>query len=229
MVVHGRLSSIQVGSPRAYGGDANASEAGERPWTTGFYKTSVVGPVVARRTNLDGDAQADLVNHGGIDKAVCVYSLDHYDYWRGVFAGSKIERDAVMPGAFGENFSVEGLTETDVCIGDVWRIGGATFQVSQPRQPCWKLARRWGIKTLAAQVIETGKTGWYLRVLEEGTVAAGMEIVLVERPCPEWTVARANWVMHEAKGDRESARDLAAVEWLSESWRAELQKRVVKS
>ncbi len=224
-VTQGRLASIQVGGPREHGGAEIASAAGERPWSTGFYKTPVGGSVVARRTNLDGDAQADLMNHGGVDKAVCVYSLDHYAYWRGVLAAHGIERDAVTPGAFGENFSIEGLVEADVCIGDVWRIGDAAFQISQPRQPCWKLARRWGIKTLAAQVIETGKTGWYLRVLEEGPVAAGMAISLAERPCPEWTVARANWVMHEAKGDREAARALAAVVWLSQSWRVEMRRR----
>jgi MOSC domain-containing protein YiiM len=222
----GRLVSIQVGTPRehvAIGGTA------ERAWTTAFWKSPVAGPVAVRRTNLDGDGQADLVNHGGPDKAVCVYTLDHYTYWRDVFAEAGIALDAIEPGAFGENFSVEGLDESTVCIGDVWRIGDAMFQVSQPRQPCWKLARRWGIKTLAAQVIENGKTGWYLRVLEEGTIAAGMEILRVERPCPEWTVERANWVMHKAKSNRDAARELSLVASLSESWREELQKRFSKS
>jgi MOSC domain-containing protein YiiM len=189
------------------------------------------------------------VNHGGPDKAVCVYSLDHYAYWREAFAAVGIEPNALTPGAFGENFSVAGLTEESVCVGDVWRVGdagetgarrqedgrdeapcefrrGAVFQISQPRQPCWKLARRWGIKTLAAQVIETGKTGWYFRVIEEGVVEAGMAMTLVERPCPEWTIERANSVMHREKGDRQAARRLADVEWLSESWRGELRRRV---
>lgn len=219
------LVSIQVGRPREHV-IAAADDGREKSWTTAFQKVSVNGPIPVRHTNLAGDAQADLVNHGGVDKAVCVYSLDHYDYWRDQFAALGIDREGVVPGAFGENFSVKGLVETQVCIGDVWRIGDAVFQVSQPRQPCWKLARRWNIKTLAAQVIETGKTGWYLRVLEEGTVSAGMEITLVERPCPEWTIERANWVMHKAKGDREAARPLARVELLSENWRGELKRRL---
>lgn len=249
------LVSIQVGTPRQHGDPAatgpNERVRSERPWTTGFYKTAVGGPVVVRRTNLSGDAQADLVNHGGPDKAVCVYSLDHYAPWLEVFAAAGINRDAILPGAFGENFSVQGLAESNVCVGDIWRIHdagqadlevsensrnhdletadnssrGAMFQVSQPRQPCWKLARRWGIKTLPAQVIEQGKTGWYFRVVEEGIVEAGMTLMLVERPCPEWTVERANWVMHKEKRNRGAARELAAVESLSESWRGELLRR----
>jgi MOSC domain-containing protein YiiM len=230
-VSQARLISVQVGAPREHDNPA-ASAPNERAWTTGFYKSAVDGPVQVRRTKLVGDGQADLVHHGGADKAVCVYSLDHYGSWRDVFAGAGVAFDpptGLAPGAFGENFSVSGWRETDVCVGDVWRIGDAVFQVSQPRQPCWKLARRWNIKTLAAQVIETGKTGWYLRVLEEGIVAAGMEIALVERLYPEWTVERANWVMHKAKEDCDASRNLSAVASLSASWRDELHKRIARS
>ena len=120
-------------------------------------------------TGIEGDGQADLVNHGGVDKAICVYPLAHYPHWQ-----EMIGRE-LSPAAFGENFTVDGLTEADVCIGDTWRVGeDVLVQVSQPRQPCWKLARRWQRKTLALEVQESGKTGWYFRVLEEGTVQAGM-------------------------------------------------------
>lgn len=252
-----QLVSIQVGEPREHG-DSSTSKPSRRRWTTGFYKSSVAGPVAVGRENLAGDRQADLVSHGGMDKAVCVYSFDHYAYWREALEASGIAADAILPGAFGENFTVAGFVEADVCIGDVWRVGGpgreisereigdsmqeraeggtagggraglpsgAVFEVSQPRQPCWKLGRRWGVKTLAAQVIATGKTGWYFRVVEEGVVTAGMEMTLVERLCPTWTVERANRVMYGEKGDREAAARLAAVERLSESWRRELQVR----
>jgi MOSC domain-containing protein YiiM len=228
-----RLVSIQVGVPQDYG-DPHASGPNERAWRTAFYKSPRAGPVNVRRENLDGDAQADRASHGGPDKAVCVYSADHFPYWQAALAKFGIAADSLSPGAFGENFTVAGLVEADVCIGDVWRVGdasdgrdqsGATFQISQPRQPCWKLARRWGVKTLAAQVIETGKTGWYFRVLAEGVVSAGMQLMLVERPCPDWTVERANRVMHHEKRDRHAAARLAAVEWLSASWRAELSRR----
>ena len=193
----------------------------ERPWTTGFFKEPVVGAVRIDRFNLEGDGQADLINHGGLDKAVCVYPADHYPSWRR-------ELNIPLPfGAFGENFTVEGLTEEFVCIGDIWTAGGAaTFQVSQPRQPCWKLARRWQIKTLALQVQQTGKTGWYFRVLSEGEVTADKAMSLLHRPHPDWTVARANRIMHRDKNNLREAAELCAVPPLSESWRETLAKRL---
>ncbi len=219
------LRSIQAGLPQERGAP-EAADPNDRSWVTGFYKTPVVGPVRLRSDNLDGDGQADLENHGGRDKAVCVYSADHYGYWR-----EALGFDELPFGAFGENFTVAGLVEDDVCIGDVWRVGdaagdGAVVEVSQPRQPCWKLARRWRVKTLAAQVVENGRTGWYFRVVHEGVVAAGMSLTLVERPWPQWTVARANQVGHHKKDDVVVAAELAAVPQLSASWRGWLMRRV---
>ncbi len=212
------LLTIQVGAPQTLDGESD----GGQPWSTGFIKTGVNGPVRLGRTNLVGDAQADLVNHGGPDKAVCVYSAVHYPYWCLELALS------LEFGAFGENFTVEALTEEDVCIGDVWAVGDALVQVSQPRQPCWKLARRWAVKDFALRVQQTGRTGWYFRVLREGTVAAGDSLALIERPEPGWTVARANEVMHHLKADFTVAAELAAVPTLSASWRKTMQTRVEK-
>src|ERR1700685_2866964 len=131
------LSSIQIGKPASYG-YADAVDSHDKLWTTGFFKTPVEGPVFAGMTNLDGDGQADLVNHGGVDKAVLAYSADHYPNWR------RAVGMADMPhGAFDENLAIAGLGEESVCIGDVFGIGAVRFEVSQPRQPCWKLARRW--------------------------------------------------------------------------------------
>ncbi len=212
------LLTIQVGAPQTLDGESD----GGQPWSTGFIKTGVNGPVRLGRTNLVGDAQADLVNHGGPDKAVCVYPAFHYPYWR---------LELALPlefGAFGENFTVEALTEEDVCIGDVWAVGDALVQVSQPRQPCWKLARRWAVKDLALRVQQTGRTGWYFRVLREGTVEAGDSLALIERPEPVWPVARANEVMHHLKADFPLAAELAAVPTLSASWRKTLQTRAEK-
>ncbi|HWH70544.1 MAG TPA: MOSC domain-containing protein, partial [Candidatus Sulfotelmatobacter sp.] len=131
-----RLVSIQVGKPVTLG-QADAANPDDRSWTTGFFKASVTGPVYVGKTNLEGDGQADLKNHGGVDKAICAYSKDHWAYWETEFSLH------LANGAFGENFTIEGATERDVCIGDIYRCGGALLQVSQPRQPCWKLARRW--------------------------------------------------------------------------------------
>jgi MOSC domain-containing protein YiiM len=216
------LVSIQVGQPKGHGAEG-ASDPMLRPWTTGFVKEPVPGPVNLGRTNLDGDGQADLVNHGGPDKAVCVYSADHYDAWR-----RELELPSLPFGAFGENFTVGGLTEPDVCVGDVWRLGDVTLQVSQPRQPCWKLARRWRVKDLTARVVENGKTGWYFRVLTEGLVSPGLPLTLIERPNPSWTIAEANRVMHQDKADLASAAALAAVPELSASWRSTLASRLTE-
>jgi MOSC domain-containing protein YiiM len=217
------LASIQVGLPREFEQEG-AADPMDRPWTTGIYKEVVAGPVRLRLKNLDGDGQADLVHHGGPDKAVLAYSAKHYAGWR-----QSMNNPTLSFGAFGENFTLIGLTETDVCIGDIWQVGDkAVVQVSQPRQPCWKLARRWRIKTLALAVQQSGRTGWYFRVRTEGVVQAGMPLVLRERPHPDWTVARANRVMHLDKSDFAAAFELAAVPLLSENWRATLARRTAK-
>lgn len=207
--------SIQVGLPRTVGD--------EKPWVTGFFKQSVTEPLWLGSINLAGDAQGDLVHHGGPHKAVCVYPAAHYPFWRG-----QLGLPELKAGDFGENFTLGELTESDVCIGDVWTIGHARVQLSQPRQPCWKLARRWDIKDLALQVQQTSRTGWYLRVLQEGEVQAGQEMELIERPHPRWTVAAANQLMHH---DRQNLRDaalLAAVPELSPSWKKTLTNRAEK-
>lgn len=213
------LLSIQVGMPAEHGVEG-AADPQDRPWTSGFLKSPVAGPVFLDRTNLEGDGQADLVNHGGPDKAVCVYSADHYDAWR-----QDLNLSELPFGAFGENFTIRGLTEDEVCIGDVWRVGSATVQVSQPRRPCWKLARRWRIKDLPGRVVETGRTGWYVRVLKTGVVSRDLPLTLIERPCPSWTIERTNRVMHHEQGGREAA-ELAAVTLLSASWRKTLADRL---
>ncbi len=215
------LCSLQVGMPQDHG-TADAPNPLDRPWTTGFYKQPVAGPVRLGKINLEGDGQADLVHHGGVDKAVLAYAAAHYAYWR-----QTLGQQDLPFGAFGENFTVEHLTEADVCIGDVWQVGNeAVLQITQPRQPCWKLARRWRVKTLALQVQETGYTGWYFRVLTEGSVAAGMPLVRIECPHPDWTIQRANHTMHAAKEDLAAAEQLASLEPLSASWRATLLGRV---
>lgn len=214
--ISGMLSSIQVGQPIT----RDASSDNVKPWTTSIFKKSVTGPVQLKRTNLSGDAQADLRVHGGPDKAVCVYSVAHYAYWRDALGVADLAF-----GAFGENFTIDNLDESGVCIGDSFRIGDVVVQVSQPRQPCWKLARRWQIKDLALQVQQTGFTGWYFRVLQEGTLEAGLTIQLENRPHPEWTVMQANQVMHHDKSNRSSAAALARVPELSESWRKTLNTR----
>jgi MOSC domain-containing protein YiiM len=198
----------------------------EQGWRSGIFKEPVSGPVRVGRQGLEGDGQADRVNHGGLDKAICTYAADHYDAWRH-------ELGPLGPsftfGAFGENFSVEGLTEDDVCIGDVWRIGPVEVQVSQPHQPCWKLARRWRIDDLAHRVVQDGRTGWYLRVFEEGFVAAGLAVERIARPFPRWTITQVNRLLHHDKNDLDSASELARVPALATAMRASLTRRIERA
>lgn len=213
------LISIQVGQPQTHG-RPDAIDPTEKPWTSAIFKQTVAGPLLLSRTNLAGDRQADLENHGGPDKAVNAYASEHYSYWQEVLGITLLPN-----GAFGENFTTAGLVEDVVCIGDVFKIGKAVVQISQPRQPCWKLARRWRIKDLALQVQETGRTGWYFRVLDEGEVEAGNTFTLVERRHPQWTIATANEIMHRRKTDFDAAHALASCPDLSISWQQSLSKR----
>lgn len=221
MNVHlSRIVSINVGIPQILG-SRDAADDNNRPWTTAFFKSPVAGPVHVTNTGIIGDGQADRENHGGIDKAVLAYSADHYSSWR---------RELNLPdmpfGGFGENLTVQGLDENTVCIGDRGQAGDVMFQVSQPRQPCWKMSRRWRIADLAQQVIHNGRSGWYLRVLSEGNLTAGTSLTLVERPHPDWTIARASRVMHHDKHNLAAAAALASLPELSASWRETLLARV---
>ncbi|MBI1760571.1 MAG: MOSC domain-containing protein [Acidobacteria bacterium] len=216
-----KLLSLQLGKPRTYG-DKDAADYYEKKWRTAIFRAPVAGSVWLSRTTLVGDQVANRRFHGGPDKAVNVYPSEHLAHWR-----VALQLDMQF-GAFGENFSTAGLDESEVCISDVYRIGDAVLQVSQPRQPCAKLARRWRLKDFAAQVIAAGKTGWYLRVIQEGAVEAGMSIELVERPHPEWTIAAANDVIYRGRQDAAAMQVLAACPALSAAWRDELQKRLAE-
>ena len=213
------LLSIQIGKARQLG-DTDAADYFDQAWRSAIFKTPMTGPVWVGLTNVAGDQQANRQVHGGPDKAVNVYPSEHLAHWR---AALQLE---MSPGAFGENFSTIGLNETNVCIGDVYRVGAVVVQVSQPRQPCAKLARRWRRKEFAAEVIEADKTGWYLRVLQEGSVEAGLPLELLERPHPEWTIAAANEVIYRGKHDAAAMQALAECPALSAAWRDDLQKRL---
>ncbi|WP_420808653.1 MOSC domain-containing protein [Cohnella luojiensis] len=187
---------------------------------SGIVKSAITHAVALAELGLAGDEQADLVNHGGKDKSVCVYSADHYPHWENVL-GRKLPH-----GTFGENFTVRGMSERDIHIGDVYQVGTAAVQVSQPRQPCWKLAMRWGLDELPLLVTESGATGFYLRVLENGVAANGDELRLMQTHPARITVEEANRLMHKDKEDAEGIRRLLAVKELSASWVNTLTKRL---
>ncbi|USB34780.1 MOSC domain-containing protein [Paenibacillus sp. YPG26] len=207
------IRSINVGTPQQM-------QYNKKAILSGIFKQQVEEPLFLSRLNLEGDRQADLKFHGGPDKAICVYAYEHYPYWE-----SLLER-SLVPGAFGENLTIEGLVEKDVCIGDIFKFGEATVQISQPRQPCYKLSARYGIPEIPVKMQETGYTGFYLRVLQEGHVSREDGLIRLSSDPLGITVAFANRVMHQDKGNLEAAQRILEVEALSSSWRATFEKRL---
>ena len=194
---------------------------GDEPSAIG--KLPVPDRVAVGPMGLAGDEQADRTVHGGIDKAIHHYPADHYGWWR-EYLGDAPLLDA--PGAFGENISTAGLDEENVFLGDRFRLGTALVEVTQARQPCWKLDHRFQAKGVMAQVVKTRRTGWYYRVLEAGQVRAGDTLDLVERPYPEWPLASlfALLIGGEAKDRRTDLRALRDVPILAETWKARRAK-----
>ncbi len=181
---------------------------------TGICKAPVTGPLRLGKTGFAGvDGVGDGKHHGGPDKAVCVYSLDHYPYWENVL-GSRL-----APAAFGENLTVSNLHEDAVCIGDLFRVGTALVRISQPRQPCGTLAARYGRSELVKLVVASGRTGFYFSVMEEGIVTRGDELVLEQRDPRGVSISFANHIFHHDKYNCGGIDRVLAVPALSESWR----------
>ena len=202
-------------------GNLNANNRMDRPWESGMFKNEKEEPIWLGETALHGDEVADKKNHGGPEKAVFAYPIQHYTYWK-----EDLKLEAIDAGAMGENLAVLEMDESTVCIGDIYKLGNALIQVSQPRRPCWKPARRFQVMDFALRIQNSGRTGWYFRVLKEGYVQPGIELQLIERPYPEWTIATCNEVMYVHKDDMQMASNLASCELLAENWRRSLEKRL---
>ncbi len=188
-----------------------------------IFKTRTDNRLTVSFAGLFGDEQADLVNHGGTDKAIHHYPADHYPFWREEFGAAATD---FGPGRFGENLSTIGLTEADLCIGDHIRIGTALVQISQGRQPCWKLSTHTGIDQMAYRVQKTARTGWYYRVLEEGELGAGDHLRVVDRPNPLWSVERVTRARFDRHLDPAIAAELAQLPELARGWRASFLRMV---
>ncbi len=181
-------------------------------------KVPVPGRVRIGPLGLEGDEQADRRYHGGPDKALHHYPADHYPFWRGEIGDHPL---LGAPGAFGENIAVSGLTETEACLGDRYRLGSATIELSHGRQPCWKQGHRFGEPWVTARIVKTRRSGWYYRVIEPGEAQAGDAFELLDRPLPEWTVERMFGLLiaGDHKRDPAAVRALAAMPVLAEAWR----------
>jgi MOSC domain-containing protein YiiM len=161
-------------------------------------KTPVRIPRQVLADGIVGDEQGDLSVHGGVDKAIHHYAFDHYTAWR-----EQVNCEVLAsPGAFGENFSTLGWTEKDVNVGDIVEVGTCVLQISQPRQPCWKLNDHFGHPRIAAMVLSTGRTGWYYRVLQEGWVESGNQMRIVERSFPDWSIRQLSEILFQQTPDR---------------------------
>ncbi|MFK8001330.1 MAG: MOSC domain-containing protein [Polyangiales bacterium] len=194
------------------------------PWEgrapSAIAKTALPGKHEINELGFVADEQADLRHHGGIEKAIHHYPADHYKDWMNEGAMPAGTR----PAAFGENIATFGITEELVCIGDTLRLGSALVQISQGRQPCWKVNAHTANRTMAALFQKTGRTGWYYRVLEPGVVAVGDVIALLERPQPEWSVKRVTAARLSRRVSQEDAATLSVMPELAEGWRAAFLK-----
>ena len=191
---------------------------------TAIFKSPVKGRVMLRTLNLDGDGQADLVAHGGANRAVYVYTIENYQYWK-----NELERDNFVPGQFGENFTVEGMPEDRVHIGDVFRVGGTMVQITQPRVPCFKLGFRMNMPKFPKVFLASNKVGFYLRVLKEGEVGAGDRIDLVQTDPIGMTVQKISHLLYFDPKNLEDAQRALAIEALSPGWRESFEERPMKA
>lgn len=215
-----RLLSVNVGLPRTVVWRGKTV-------TTGIFKAPVRGCVTLQRMNLDGDRQADLTVHGGEHKAVYAYPVEHYGYWRSELPGMELPF-----GMFGENFTVEGLLEADVQVGNRFRIGTAELVVTQPRLPCYKLGIKFQSEDMVKRFLVSGRTGFYCSVAQEGKVEAGDEIHLISGDGNHVSIAeiaRLYTTKRYGRADIETARRAAQVEALPESWRSYLLRRLEKT
>ncbi len=206
-----KLISINVSLPRLVSVHGKEVE-------TGIFKLPVSGPIVVGKLNLEGDGQADLSVHGGPDKAVYLYSWDNILYWKRV-----LQRDDLGPGSFGENLTVEGLSESEVAIGDEFAIGTARFVVTQPRLPCFKLALALETPSITKTFLESGRTGFYLRVLQEGAIQPGDPIYpLPSREPVRVTIADFVELYRIKRATRDQIRNLLSLTALPEDWKNRL-------
>jgi ferredoxin-NADP reductase/MOSC domain-containing protein YiiM len=185
---------------------------------TGIWKASVKGPRMVRRLNIDGDGQGDLAGHGGERRAVFVYQMDSYRYWQ-----NHLGRNDFVYGQFGENFTVDGLSDGEVCIGDRYRIGGALFEVTQPRVTCYRLGIRMNEPEMAALVVKHGRPGFYFRVLEEGEVEAGNEITRVASGPERMSVSEIDVLLYMPGHTRDELERALRIPSLSTGWRKSLE------
>ena len=210
-----QVVSVNVGLPRTVLWKG-------RTVVTGIFKEPVAGRIAIRRLNLEGDRQADLTVHGGPEKAVYAYPAEYYAFWR-----EQLPEMELPWGMFGENLTIEGLRDESVHIGDRFQVGSAQLAVTQPRLPCYKLGLKFGRDDILKRFLQSGLTGFYFAVLQEGEVAAGDPIRLLHRDEHQVTVADITRLYRQDKHNLELLRRVVAVETLPQSWRDYFRERLM--
>jgi MOSC domain-containing protein YiiM len=211
-----KLISVNIGLPRLVMQNSD-------PVSTGIFKEPVVGRVMLRTLNLDGDRQADLSVHGGPSKAVYVYPSEHYEYWKRELPGLKLPW-----GMFGENFTSAGLFESELNIGDQFRVGSAVVMVTEPRMPCYKLGIKFGRPDIVKRFLASERTGFYFAVVQEGEVGVADEIQLIEKSKDNVKVSDITQLYTREKHNVPLLRRAIEVEALPESWRGYFRNRLEK-
>jgi len=178
------ISSLFIGKPKKFRGDGEYSS---------ISRSLTQGPILLTETGLAGDQVADTINHGGPDKALHLYPLEHYDYWRSKLGPHRLLEQA---GAFGENISANDLSEDKVKIGDRFQIGKAIIEISHGRQPCWKIEHHFGVKKMVSDILKTGYCGLYFRVIQNGLIAQGDKIEQINNLDHDWTVQRVFMLLY---------------------------------
>lgn len=204
-----QLDQVLIGTPKPFRDDGEMSA---------IAKNATDRPLMLGLEGLEGNQVGDPLHHGGRDKAVHLYPIEHYAFWREKYPDLDLLDRA---GAFGENFSCPGLTEERLCLGDIFRVGEALIECSHARQPCWKLNHRFGKPDVLKTVVTTGKSGSYFRVLEEGMVRAGDEFVQQDRPLPDWPLNRLFGLIvgGQHKGRAAELKALSEIPVLAQNWR----------
>jgi MOSC domain-containing protein YiiM len=209
-----KILSVNIGLP------AQVVLSGKSKTRTAIHKKPVQGKIFLDSDGLAGDGVADAVRHGGWDQAICAYSSDHFSFW------SKEIPIEFLPGSFGENFTLAGLTEKDISIGDIIRVGDAELQCSQPRQPCYKLIKVMNYPAMSKRIHDTGFSGFYLRVIKEGYVEKGADAEFVHKDPAGFTVDMVNSLMYRDKNNFEKICELIQIDSLSSGWRDLFLKRL---
>ena len=208
------IVELRTGRANPLGGKGHLSAIDKQP---------ISGSILVGSEGLVGDQQADRRHHGGRDKALHAYPVAHYEAWT---AELPQLADRFVAGGFGENLVVEGVIEQDLCLGDRFRIGPVLVELSQSRQPCWKLNLRFNQCDMACRVQTTGRTGWYFRVLEPGRIAAGTQAQLVARPHSDWSLTRVWRLLYYEPLERDTLAAFLNLQGLPESWRHLAERRL---